>query len=197
MIDQTLAIFVKHPELGKVKTRLASQIGDEKALAVYQALLKITHAAALNVNAKVDIWYAGNPPSNDLWGGFSKYVQADGDLGAKMIFTIKESLKRSTKVCLIGSDCPHINADILHAAFQALDHSEVVVGPATDGGYYLIGMTRPFGFLFENINWSTNEVFSATLLKLKAHQLRYHLLPVLSDIDTREDLVKEMPNFHF
>jgi rSAM/selenodomain-associated transferase 1 len=91
------------------------------------------------------------------------------------------------KVVLIGTDCPTLQSHHLHEAFEALTHSDLVLGPATDGGYYLIGMKRKADYLFEGISWSTSEVLSQTLAMATAHGLHFTLLDELSDIDTRED----------
>lgn len=193
MTENALIVFVKNPVVGQVKTRLAADIGADKATEVYKKLLKITQQAVENTNAKVGIWYAGHPAKHDLWDAYTKHKQSDGDLGKRMCHAIEMSLNFASKVCIIGSDCPHITSEIINRAFEALTHNDVVIGPARDGGYYLIGMSRLHPAIFENIPWSSESVYSCTIDILQQLNLTYHLLPLLSDIDTLEDLHQTMP----
>ena len=107
--------------------------------------------------------------------------QGDGDLGARMARVAAPNL-------IIGSDCPGVIPELFRAAAGALEERDVVIGPATDGGYYLIGMTRPMPFLFEDMEWSTPRVFADTLGRLAQRGIAPAILPELSDVDTGEDL---------
>jgi rSAM/selenodomain-associated transferase 1 len=116
------------------------------------------------------------------------FVQDGQDLGERMAHAFARSFESGMeKVVLIGTDCPTLQPQHLNQAFEALTHSDLVLGPATDGGYYLIGMKRKADYLFEGISWSTSEVLSQTLAVATAHGLHFTLLDELSDIDTRED----------
>jgi rSAM/selenodomain-associated transferase 1 len=116
------------------------------------------------------------------------FVQEGHDLGERMASAFACSFELGMdKVVLIGTDCPSLQSEHLNQAFEALTHSDLVLGPATDGGYYLIGMKRRADYLFEGITWSTAEVLSQTLAVATAHGLHFTLLDELSDIDTQED----------
>lgn len=195
MTEKELIIFVKKTEAGKVKTRLASEIGDKKALEVYLHLLQITKKVADESLLPYTVWYHDGVENADLWSPAPKAQQADGDLGVKMKLALAKTLKNTQKACLIGSDCPQLTAPILHAAFEALEKVAIVLGPAQDGGYYLIGMKEEIPEIFENIEWSTPEVFRSTLAIIHKLDLTYHLLPILTDIDTLTDLHQTLPNY--
>jgi rSAM/selenodomain-associated transferase 1 len=197
MSKNHLCIFVKNPELGKVKTRLAKSINDKKALEVYKYLLQLTKKVVDQLNCDVTIWYANQPAKNDIWDDYRKSAQIEGDLGMRMHHAILESKKRSFEnTCIIGSDCPGLTSEIINSAFDNLSASDVVIGPATDGGYYLIGMKKSHKTLFESINWSTSSVLSSTIEIANMLGLSYYLLPELSDIDTIDDLNRLLPNFY-
>jgi uncharacterized protein len=184
-----LIIFVRNPELGKVKTRLASTLGDVKALAIYQELLLHTKLIAEKVVAEKGIFYADYINPNDIWDGYQKCLQRGNDLGKRMenafdaLFDIGFK-----KICIIGSDCYDITSDIINEAFEKLDTYEVVVGPATDGGYYLLGMQAPIKNIFDNIKWSSDQVFEQTKNIIEAEGFTYTLLPMVNDIDEESDL---------
>lgn len=186
-----LIIFIKNPEIGKVKTRLAKTIGNEKALEVYQLLQERTKKVSLGVNARRFLFYSENIAQNDQWSNqdFDKLLQVDGDLGNRMIAAIQAVFSMgSNKTIIIGSDCYDITSEIIESAFQKLDHSDVVIGPANDGGYYLIGMKKMHQDIFQNIEWSTETVFENTINKVVQKGRSYEVLPTLIDIDTEEDL---------
>ena len=190
-VNNHLIIFIKNPELGHVKTRLAASVGDEKALAVYQRLLKITRDQTQLAPCIRHLCYSNHVDENDDWDReyFHKHVQSDGDLGARMLGALQGAFNREAKkVVIIGSDCPEITTEIISDAFASLDKYDVVVGPAKDGGYYLIGMTCPLPMLFKNKKWSTDSVFSDTVLDLTKMGLTHYRLKELSDLDTVSDL---------
>ncbi len=194
MNDTALLIFVKSPIVGEVKTRLAASIGNEKAIEVYQELLKHTRDIIKKVDAKPQIWYGNHIPTDDIWSDYPRFEQPEGDLGAKMKYAFITALQSYAKVVLIGSDCPELSTHHLQEAFQLLENNDVVLGPATDGGYYLIGMKQMHDTLFTDIVWSTVEVLDQTVQKIVKAGLSYALLEPLTDIDTVEDL-RQFPAF--
>jgi len=188
-----LLTFARHPELGRVKTRLAATIGAEAALAVYRELVQHTQEVANGLaDVRKTVWFAAPssvPNSADAWLGFEQAVQPAGDLGQKMQAAFEHAFQQgATAAVIIGTDCPGLTSAHLTAAFQALMVHDVVVGPAADGGYYLLGMKRLYAELFQNKAWSTAEVLSATLADAGRLGLRTVPLPVLRDVDTAEDL---------
>ncbi|MEN0005846.1 MAG: TIGR04282 family arsenosugar biosynthesis glycosyltransferase [Bacteroidota bacterium] len=192
MNQQALIIFVKNPEKGKVKTRLASTVGDERALKIYLALLAHTRNIALAISAKRYLFYSAYVDQQDDWpnGDFQKTLQHNGDLGARMEAAFADCLAENKKVVIIGSDCASLTATIVQEAFSQLDKYDLVIGPALDGGYYLLGMKTPHPFLFQSMVWSTESVFQETINRITAASLTYATLPTLSDIDYEEDWEK-------
>lgn len=188
---ETLLIFVKNPERGKVKTRLAQTVGDDKALFVYQELLKITKAVADKLEAHRQVWYSRFVEKEDLWsdGPYEKKLQQGKNLGTRMKGAFRQAFENGfARVVIVGSDCAELTSSILRQAFGALHKHNVVVGPSLDGGYYLLGMTEFYPALFRQKKWGTSTVLKQTINQLEKMNLSYHLLPPLNDIDTWEDL---------
>lgn len=184
-------IFVKNPALGKVKTRLAQSIGDEKALQIYLYLLKFTHQITKNLTCDKAVFYSDFIEQHDLWENetYQKYLQSGSHLGERMYQAFEVSFRKGyEKILIIGSDCLELNPEIIQTGFQSLDNQDVVIGPAKDGGYYLLGMKTPLRFIFENKTWSSPTVFEDTIRDLTHHHISYATLPVLSDVDHEEDL---------
>ena len=189
-MKKALIIFVRQPEKGKVKTRLAATLGEDKALAIYIELLKHTQKISSAATADKFVFYAGQIPENDLWSmpGFTKRLQNELDLGGKMKEAFSVLFEEGYgKIVIIGSDCLELSTEIIEQAFNLLDEKEVVIGPASDGGYYLLGMKKLWPFIFENKQWSTANVFEQTLSDLKKVKIPYSELITLADIDTEED----------
>ncbi len=189
-MPDALIIFVRNPELGKVKTRLASTIGNEKALAIYRQLLDHTLAITKNIAAKKYVFYAGAIAKKDMWkeAGYHQLLQKEADLGEKMFDAFKTLFsKNHNKVIIIGSDCIELTEAIIQEAFHQLNTNDVVIGPANDGGYYLLGMRKLCAELFENKQWSNDTVYQATINNFKELRLSNYVLPVLIDVDTEED----------
>lgn len=189
--DSLLLIFVKHPIKGQVKTRLAKGIGEEKALSVYQALLAYTAEMVQDVQADKVVFYGNQLPERDLWSeaGYARYLQEGPDLGVRMAQAFQWGFQQGyTKIQIIGSDNPDLTTHIIEEGYAALDTSAVSLGPAEDGGYYLLGMKTFIPSLFVQKQWSTETVLEATVNDLVEAQLSYHLLPTLNDVDTLEDL---------
>ena len=187
-----LIIFIKNPQLGKVKTRVAQTVGDEKALEIYLKLLKITHQnTKILRGVKCHLYYSDFINNSDEWSekNYEKHVQNGTDLGARMAEAFSEILKHHEKVCIMGSDCPTLSPDILQKAFQDLETTDFVLGPSTDGGYYLLGMNRGIDFkiIFSNMVWSTDSVLSETLKRIATMRKSVALLPELTDVDEAKD----------
>lgn len=192
--DNNLILFLKYPEKGKVKTRLAKDIGNEKALLIYKKLVsKILNQIDSN-NYNISIYYFPENKKNEVkkWINLPniKYLPQSGDdLGARMLNAFKDSISlKYIKTVIIGTDCLEINDNIISKSFYLLDDSNLVLGPATDGGYYLIGLKAVVETIFQDIHWSTEKVLKQTINKAKEIKLSYKFLDFLSDIDTLEDL---------
>jgi hypothetical protein len=187
--DELLLIFTRNPEKGKVKKRLAQTIGDEAALKVYNYLLQHTVNITRPLPVEKWVYYSEALPENDIWNKkfFRKKLQQGQDLGQRMEQAFSEAFKAGfKKVVIIGSDLFDIEEADLKMAFLTLDDHEYVVGPAQDGGYFLLGMKKPTPQLFRNKDWSTSRVLDQTLSDLEQEKLK--LLPVRNDIDTFEDM---------
>lgn len=190
-----LIIFIKNIEKGKVKTRLAATVGDDRALEIYKTLLAHTRKVATAIDAERFLFYSSFVEKEDEWSEdfFIKKTQSGVDLGARMSNAFAEVLEQQNKVVIIGSDCISLTPEILRMALDKLDEVPFVVGPTFDGGYYLLGMNRLEPSVFENIEWSTESVFPTTIERIEALGEKYFLLPKLSDIDYEEDWVKYAP----
>jgi uncharacterized protein len=189
--NDRLIIFVKNPEIGRVKTRLAKTIGDEQALSIYQKLLLYTKEITKGLNADKSVYYSEHIENNDLWDNmlFSKHLQRGDDLGERMQNAFADAFAQGKeRVIIIGSDCLELETYMIKEAFAVLENNDVVLGPAKDGGYYMIGMTAFLPTLFEDKNWSTDDLLMDTILDLKKMNAKYYLLKTLNDIDTIEDL---------
>lgn len=192
MNDRALIVFIKNPELGKVKTRLANDIGAEKALVIYLHLLNITRNEVLKADADRHLYYNDHIDLTDDWSNehFTKHLQKNSpDLGDRMYSAFYDVFKKGyKKVLIIGSDCPDISAEIIDQAFKELNNNDVVIGPAKDGGYYLLGMNELEKEYFEGKEWSTSSVREDTIGSVKALGKAYSLLKELRDVDHAEDL---------
>lgn len=190
-MKQALLIFVKNAVKGKVKTRIAATLGDETALAIYQHLLRHTVRNTQIPSLRKFVYYAEYLEYEDIFSNeqYEKQIQIGDDLGARMQAAFTHAfLNGNERVAIIGSDCLEITTEIIENAFEQLDHNDVVIGPALDGGYYLLATKTIHSGLFENINWSTDQVLAQTLNICRRHELSVAQLQVLSDIDTEEDL---------
>ncbi|MBT3392754.1 MAG: glycosyltransferase [Elusimicrobiaceae bacterium] len=184
--------FLKYPETGKVKTRLAKDIGDINATNFYKQIAQETVQKAKQTNADIFIFYS--PPQNinlkkfKTWLGkdFEYKPQQEGDLGCKMTNAFIEVFaKNYSKIVIIGSDIPQITPEILGRAFSLLEKGDTVIGPSPDGGYYLLGFNKNSFFpqVFENIEWSTDTVYKETISKLEKFAKTYLTLESLEDVD--------------
>jgi rSAM/selenodomain-associated transferase 1 len=191
-VKDKLLVFARYPELGKVKTRLAADIGAAEALRVYEQLLAHTHSVVQQISASRTLWLAAEPPtgSTPLWPDAEQLVQpTHNDLGARMQHAFEEAFTQGAKrAVVIGTDCPGLQPEHLQQAFAQLESHDVVLGPAEDGGYYLLGMRTLQQPLFTGITWSTNTVLTDTLAIAQRQGLSVALLPTLHDIDNGADL---------
>lgn len=188
MKKEVVLVFQKNEVLGKVKTRLAVGVGEEQALEIYRQLLAKTYLALRDISVSITTYFSEFIPENPIHSAENKLVQVGQDLGERMKNAFAENFESGMeKVVLIGTDCPSLEGIHLSQAFEVLDQSDLVLGPARDGGYYMIGMKCRADFLFEGITWSTELVLSQTLALAAEQGLQTSLLPVLEDIDTLED----------
>lgn len=193
--DRCILFFAKYPEAGGVKTRLAADIGQDAAAEIYKNFIEdlLSLLKSLNVNLK----FYFSPP--DTEEGFSKWLgkkycfkpQIGADLGKILTNAFGDAFQENpANVVAIGSDSPDLPEDYINLSFHALGTHDVVLGPADDGGYYLIGFTKE-AFLpqvFEHITWSADTVFDQTLNILRQHRRNVYILPQWHDVDTLDDL---------
>ena len=178
--------------MGKVKTRLAATVGDEKSLRIYKALLTHTRAVALQVRAHRYLFYGDYINEKDDWDPafFTKRLQKGKDIGERMAHAFSETLKTHDRVILVGGDIPELSPAILEEALTGLFSADFVIGPARDGGYYLLGMRAFEPSIFQDISWSTPSVFEQTIQDIKSLGKTCQLLPRLSDVDYEEDWIR-------
>ena len=189
MSKNLLLVFTRNPALGKVKTRLAKTVGDKTALEIYTFLLERTRDIAAKVSADKAVYYSVKVRENDIWDAsiFQKHQQVGEDLGIRMLHAFKNGFKAGyEKVMIIGSDLYDLTAETIENAFIALENNEVVIGPAEDGGYYLLGMNSLEEKIFKNKDWGTETVRKDTLEDLKDKKV--FLLGELNDVDVFEDI---------
>ena len=184
-----LIIFTRNPVLGKVKTRLAKTVGDKTALDIYTFLLKKTKEITLDSPCDKVVYYSEKIIKNDIWNcnSFRKEVQFGEDLGAKMKNSFYDAFENNyRKVVLIGSDIYDLESYHINEAFKKLETNDVVMGPALDGGYYLIGLKKMHPKIFDNKKCGSSTVRKDTLKNLE--KVDVHLLPILNDVDVIEDI---------
>jgi len=194
-MNSELLIFTRYPEPGKTKTRLAPALGNAGAAQIHRQMAEqtITMADSFSkeYNCSLKIFYQGaNIESMENWLGCHSYhKQCQGDLGQRLNCAFEESfLAHKKAVVAIGTDCPALGPELLFTAFQAIATTDIVLGPATDGGYYLIGLAKQHPELFEGIAWGTESVLSQTIQKAAKISLTSTMLEPLHDIDRPEDI---------
>jgi len=192
--SNALVIFVKNARRGHVKTRLASSLGEDKALAIYLALCERVRNVCLGFSGKCYVYYSEYIPSEpDLWFDdfFIKRKQDPViDLGLRMKAAFNELLPVHSSVILIGTDIPHLTTNILEESILLLKNTDVILGPSDDGGYYLIGIKKTNDYLFQNMTWSIDTVLSESIQRIGKKNKTYNLLKTLPDIDTADDWEK-------
>jgi rSAM/selenodomain-associated transferase 1 len=196
MNKNLLIVFVKYPAPGAVKQRLAQHIGPDAAAKIYRQMAEaVVNNTAPQAAADYAVEICFDPKDDKhlvrSWLTSSNRLSAQqgAGLGARMlnafICAFESGFKR---VILIGSDCPDISRQIILQGFAQLQYKDIVIGPAYDGGYYLIGLRQPREEVFQDIEWGTEKVFQQTCDKIKASGLSFGLLPTLRDVDRVEDL---------
>jgi uncharacterized protein len=186
-----IALFCRYPELGQVKSRLAESCGAEKALKIYEKLLQLTLDNLSEYSKDVVLHYTAKKVGDlTKWlPGFNKIEQSDGSLGQRLIHALLNHFKVHDKpMVFIGADCIELNSRLIKGVYEALSEVDVVIAPASDGGYCLIAMNGPFVDLFENISWGSDVVCQQTLDVLYRKNISFKLLPQLNDIDYWDDL---------
>lgn len=198
--ENLLIIFVKNLIPGQVKTRLAKEIGISGALDVYKFLVEYTCEVTSELDHTKAIYYSEYVEIEDTWDTekFKLFIQKGNGLGERMFNAFEDGFKKKfKKVVIIGSDSFEIQSDHIEEAFDKLDHHDVVMGPAKDGGFYLLGMKRNFPQFFADKKYGHKNVFNELLTEVSNAQADFHLLPELADIDTLQDLKDSDIEFEF
>ncbi|MBA22047.1 MAG: glycosyltransferase [Flavobacteriales bacterium] len=189
MRKKLLLIFTKNPQLGKVKTRLAKTIGDEKALFIFNKLVSKTSEVVEKVNVHKSLYYSDFVDDQDIWEGSvsDKSIQEGNCLGERMANAFKKGFDDGfNRIIVIGTDLWNLDTQIINKAFAALKNKDGVIGPATDGGYYLLGLSKWIPQVFDGKNWGTSSVLDDTLTDFKNNTLVQ--LETKNDVDYFEDL---------
>lgn len=190
MSKNLVMVFTRNPELGKVKTRLAKTIGEQSALNIYKFLLNHTETVIRNIDCDKAIYYSVKVRDNDIWDPslYSKHLQQGKELGKRMYYAFLDAFSEGyKKVVIVGSDLYDLQPKHIENAFRKLDSYEVVIGPAEDGGYYLLGMKTIHSQVFTTKEWGTSTVFENTINDLQNESV--FLLEELNDIDVYDDIM--------
>ena len=190
-----LIIFYRNPKIGKVKTRLAATVGNEKALDIFRKLSMHTKEVTEKLTFDKIVFYSDSIDLMDMWPNatYLKALQQGEDLGTKMKNAFVAGFETGyTSICIIGTDCYELSEGVIRQAFDELNSTDTVIGPARDGGYYLLGMKQPHTGIFKNKQWSTETVFQDTIDDLESLGLNYVKLKELGDVDTENDLPDEL-----
>jgi len=197
-VKDRLIIFARYPEPGKVKTRLIPALGEEGAALLYRDLAERTLQTGLQLAEEREValqvsFCGGDIADMEAWlGSDPEYTcQVEGDLGKRMAKAFQEAFAgKVDRVVMVGTDCPDLSEKVLQQAFNALNTVDMVVGPAEDGGYYLIGLSSEASELFRGVSWGTETVFQQTMAIAEQAGLSCFLLSTLADVDRPEDLVQ-------
>lgn len=195
-----LIVFVKNLIPGHVKTRLAKDIGIDGALDVYKFLVEHTYETTKEVESSKAVFYSEYVEIEDIWDTeeYQLLVQKGPDLGDRMLNAFKHGFDKGfEKVVIVGTDCFELKPDHIEEAFDQLSQHDVVIGPATDGGYYMIGMNKLYPQLFHDKKYSHENVLKDVLTEIGQMDADFYLLPELSDIDTFQDLKDSDIDFEF
>jgi rSAM/selenodomain-associated transferase 1 len=188
-----VGVFARAPVHGQVKTRLAATIGEDAALAAHETLVTSTLVRLAGVEEyTLTLWLAGDTGNVTVQGWAARFgvpvlQQRGDDLGSRMSSALGHMLESASRALVVGCDCPAIDRDYVLEAFGALEKNELVLGPAEDGGYGLVGLKREMPELFEGIAWGTSGVLDATLRKAAALELSVAVLRTIWDVDTAAD----------
>ncbi len=186
-----LVLFAKAPRVGLVKTRLARSIGEAEALKAYQALVQNVLRALVRFR-DVTVQFSPDDAQSDVasWmkPGWTSAPQGSAGLGDRLARCFEEQFSHGAeRVVVIGSDCPDIDGSDIEDAWESLKTHDLVLGPAADGGYWLIGLSRNCPSVFTGVDWGTERVLEQTVARAKHEGLSIALLRQLSDVDTAED----------
>ena len=184
-----LLIFTRNPILGQCKTRLAATVGDKVALDIYRFLLNHTYAITKELPVHKQVYYSNEIWQDDIWDNsiFDKRLQQGSDLGERMANAFTKGFEEGFEnIIIIGSDMYDLDMTDLEAAFNALIQNDFVIGPAEDGGYYLLGMNTINESVFKNKTWGKEKVFQSTMDGLKNEKV--YLLKSKNDIDLYDDI---------
>ncbi len=189
-----ILILAKTPLAGKVKTRLIPALGEQGACRLHESMINHSlEMASSELRGAVELWCTPTTQHPFLIEaarryGAALYTQVGDDLGARMHRAVVSALERARAAVLIGCDCPEYTSAYLAQAVAALSRVEVVLGPARDGGYALVGMRSPHPELFCEMPWGRDDVMAETLRRLRRDRVQFFLLPEVADIDRPEDL---------
>jgi len=186
---QLLIIFTRNPELGKVKTRLAAGVGQNAALEIYKFLLNHTVQITKPLTVDKEVHYSVAVRENDIWNAeiYNKVQQEGEDLGIRMLKAFRDGFEKGyTQIVIIGSDMFDIATEDIEKAFSELEQNKYVIGPASDGGYYLLGMSQLSEDLFRNKEWGTSTVLRDTLKNVTLDDVS--MLAERNDIDVADDI---------
>lgn len=189
--SRALLVFQKNTSRGKVKTRLAASIGDEKALDIYRELLMTTYSEVRKLEGIDVIPFFSDYPEPlpiPLHNSPSRQIQSGQDLGQRMSNAFAWAFSKGyDRVGIIGTDCPELKHDIIQDGIEQLENFDFCIGPAYDGGYYFLAMREFHPWIFENIRWSSPYVLEETLALVKGRERSFSLLEILRDVDTEDD----------
>ena len=185
-----LAVFLRAPRLGTVKTRLAAEIGERQALRLYRVLAHRTFAEVRLADLEATVWFTPTDAATEMrrWlgEGWDLRPQASGDLGTRLA-AAAHAVPPGRGWLAIGADCPRLDAALLREAATVVARNEIVLGPSRDGGYYLLGGPTPLPDLFSGMPWSSSRVLGETRARLAHAKVLWHELVTLRDVDTAED----------
>ena len=191
-VSQRLLVFAKAPVAGQVKTRLQPRFTPQQSVAIHRRLVEHCLATVSNLaDTSIELWVgSGHPWWAELAAVYpvQLHYQRGMDLGERMATAFQQALPVADKVLVMGTDCPFINGEYLQQAFQQLEDNQLVIGPAEDGGYVLIGLKQPQPPLFQQISWGSDQVLQQTLHQAARCQLSCAALATLMDIDRPEDV---------
>ena len=182
-------VFCKNQIIGKVKSRLALKIGQKKAFLIYSELVNKTATIVNSLSSEVHVYYSDYIEENDNFNSskIKKFIQKGNNLGDRMINALNISFKNFSPIVVIGSDLWELEISDIKDAFGILEKKNIVIGPSTDGGYYLIGMNYLDTKIFENKKWGQQSVLNDTIRDID-DKTNIHLLDEKTDIDTYDDL---------
>jgi len=188
-------VFIKNPDLGRVKKRLAKILGDEKALAIYQEMLQHTLAITKALSADKYLFYDREATKGDMWPDniYTKSVQKGADMATRIRKAFKKIFGKGYEhVVIVGSDCVELDERVIRLAFRQLEHFDCVLGPTKDGGFYLFGMNEFSKEVFKTPGWGTNSLSGEVLKILQSQHKSCFMLSELGEIATFDDLNEDL-----